>query len=251
MTTLAAQAEKTETGAARGGARRRWLRLIPLLAVGGIALFALVAGRDLLSFAVIEENREQLIAWRDANPAVAATLFALLYVAVVVFSIPGAVWVSIAGGFLFGTWVGTALNVASATTGATLLFLVARSSFGAWLRERAAGWAARAAEGIERDQVSYLLLVRLVPAMPFFVANLIPAFFRVRPWTFVWTTFAGIIPAAIVFTSFGAGIGELLDRGERPDLGELFAPEFVLPLAGLMLLALLPAVLRRLRARRH
>jgi len=228
----------------------RWTRFLPLalIAAGGLTAF-LLAG-DKMDFQTIAEHRDTLIAWRDDNALMAALTFVAVYVGVVLFSVPGALWVSITGGFLFGTALGTALNVVSATTGATLLFLIARSSLGTFLRARAAGWVARAAESIERNQISFLLMMRLAPGMPFFVVNLIPAFFRVSLPTYVWTTFAGIIPAAIVYTSFGAGIGELIDRGEVPDLSVFRDPKMVLPLVGLMLLSLVPIVVRRLRARR-
>jgi len=230
---------------------RPWMRFLPLAAIAAVGIAAFAIAGDALDFGTLAQHREALIAWRDANAAGAALTFMAAYVVVVVFSIPGALWISITGGFLFGTVAGTALNVVSATIGATLLFLVARSSLGGWLRDRAAGWVERAASSIERDQVSFLLAMRLAPAMPFFVVNLIPAFFRVSLFTYVWTTFAGIIPAAIVYTSLGAGIGEILDRGETPDVSVFRDPVVTLPLVGLMLISLVPAVVRRLRARRR
>jgi uncharacterized membrane protein YdjX (TVP38/TMEM64 family) len=228
---------------------KRWTRFLPLalVAAGGVTAF-LLAG-DKLDFQTIAEHRDSLIGWRDETAVLAALTFVAVYVGVVLFSVPGALWVSITGGFLFGTALGTVLNVVSATTGATLLFLIARSSLGALLRDRAAGWVDRAAQSIERNQISFLLMMRLAPGMPFFVVNLIPAFFRVSLPTYVWTTFVGIIPAAIVYTSFGAGIGEVIDRGEVPDMTVFRDPEIVLPLLGLMLLSLVPLVVRRLRAR--
>ena len=221
------------------------LLLVIALALAGIAGFWMFGDR--LGFHTLAERRGDLIAWRDANYAMAVAVFIGVYIASVVFSIPGAIWISITGGFLFGTVLGTVYNVTAATTGATLLFLIARSSLGAWLRSKAEGWVARVAEGFERDQVSFLLAMRLAPGMPFFVANLIPAFFRVGVVTYVWTTFAGIIPAAIVYTSLGAGIGEVIDRGEMPDLSIFADPMVYGPLLGLMAISLVPVVLKRLR----
>lgn len=246
---LSSERARSRDAAALPGASR-WMRFLPLgaIALGGAAAFSLFG--DYLGFDTLAAQRGSLIAWRDAHPALAALAFIGVYVAVVVFSIPGALWVSITGGFLFGTVLGTTLNVVSATLGATTLFVIARSSLGAWLRAKAEGWVERAAESIEQNQISFLLAMRLAPYMPFFVANLIPAFFRVRLVTYVWTTFFGIIPAAIVYTSFGAGLGEIIDRGEVPDLAVFRDPTVIGPLLGLMVLALVPVVVKRLRGRK-
>lgn len=232
-----------------GAGRPLWKRLLPLAVVLAVGVAGFAMFGDRLGFQALADSRGDLIAWRDGNFALAAASFIGVYLAVVVFSIPGAIWVSITGGFLFGTVLGTVFNVAAATAGATILFLIARSSLGAWLRDKAAGWVERAARGLERDQISYLLAMRLAPGMPFFVANLIPAFFRVGAVTFVWTTFVGIIPAAIVYTSIGAGIGEVIDRGEVPNLSVFADPMVYGPLLGLMLVSLIPVALKRLRGR--
>jgi uncharacterized membrane protein YdjX (TVP38/TMEM64 family) len=104
--------------------------------------------------------------------------------------------------------------------------------------------------GFREGEASYLLVMRLVPAVPFFVANVAPAFLGARLSTFVWTTFLGIVPGTVVFISVGAGLGEQLERGERPDLGVIFEPHILGPLLGLAALAALPLVLKRLGLRR-
>jgi uncharacterized membrane protein YdjX (TVP38/TMEM64 family) len=92
-----------------------------------------------------------------------------------------------------------------------------------------------------------LLTMRLIPVVPFFVANLIPAFVGVPLWRFAVTTFLGIIPGAVVYTSVGAGLGEVFARGETPDLGIIFAPHVLFPILGLAALAALPMVLKLLK----
>ena len=119
---------------------------------------------------------------------------------------------------------------------------------------RDSGWIARMEKGFQEGEVSYLLIMRLVPAMPFFIANLAPAFLGARTWTFVWTTFVGIIPGTVVYISVGAGLGEQLARGEAPDLGVIFQPHVLGPLLGLAVLAALPVALKKfgiLKRRTH
>jgi len=104
--------------------------------------------------------------------------------------------------------------------------------------------------GIDDNQWSMLFLIRLVPAVPFFLANLLPSVFGVSLWRFAVSTFLGIIPGAIVYTSVGAGLGEVFARGETPDLGVIFEPHILLPILGLCALAALPIVLKALRGRK-
>ena len=99
-------------------------------------------------------------------------------------------------------------------------------------------------------QVSYLLIMRLIPVVPFFAANLAPAFLGARTWTFLWTTLVGIIPGTVVYISIGAGLGEQLSRGVAPDLGVIFEWHILGPLLGLALLAALPLILKAVGFRR-
>ena len=93
--------------------------------------------------------------------------------------------------------------------------------------------------------------MRLVPAVPFFVANLVPALVGVRFANFALTTVLGIIPRAIVFTWIGVGLGEVFDRGESPDLSLLWEPQIIGPILGLAALAALPIVIKAIRGRRN
>jgi len=95
-----------------------------------------------------------------------------------------------------------------------------------------------------------LFIIRLVPAVPFFLANLIPSFLEVPLHRFVVSTFLGIIPGTVVYTSVGAGLGEVFARGETPDLGIIFEPHILLPILGLAALAFLPVVIKALRGKK-
>jgi len=232
----------------RGPGLGRYALVAAIVAL--VATVAYFAGQY-LGFETLAENYVALTEWRDQNWALSIGAFFLVYVAAVAFSVPGAVWLTLLGGFLFGTVLGSGLVVTAATTGAVLVFLVARTALGEILRTRAQGWLSRMEKGFREGEISYLLIMRLVPAIPFFVANLVPAFLGARLWTFLWTTFVGIMPGTIVYISIGAGLGEQLSRGEAPDLGVIFEPHVLGPLLGLALLAALPLILKRLGVRRR
>ena len=235
----------SDTSTHRKPAIQRHIPLVVILAVALVGAFTL---RDYLSFETLASNRDALVAYRDANLFLAAALFVLAYIVIVAFSLPGATIATLTGGFLFGTVLGTFFNVFGATIGATLIFLAARHGFGDTLAARmetSEGTVKKIKDGIDANQWSMLFIIRLVPAVPFFVANLVPAFVNVPLHRYVISTFLGIIPGALVFTSVGAGLGAVFERGETPDLSIIFEPHILLPILGLALLALLPIVVKQ------
>ena len=232
------------------GARGPWLRRLPLLAILGTAVLGAVFLRDQLSFEALAQNRDSLLAFRDAHYLPTVVIFVTAYVAIVALSLPGGTVATLTGGFLFGLFPGVFFNVLGATVGAILIFLAARSSFGSRFADRlnrSGGATAKLMAGLRENEWSVLFLMRLVPAVPFVLANLIPAFTGTRLSVYAVTTFMGIVPAALVFTSVGAGLGEVFAKGETPDLGILFTPPVLFPILGLALLAMLPMVIRAMR----
>lgn len=226
------------------------LRHLPLVLILSVAVIGAVAFRDVLSFDALARHREALLAFRDANYALASLGFILSYTLIVAFSVPGATIATLAGGFLFGVFPGVGFNVLGATLGAMAVFLAARAGLGADVAERMqtrGGAAARLQGALQENQWSALLTMRLVPVVPFFLANLIPAFAGIRLWPFAVTTALGIIPGALVFTSVGAGLGEVFAKGETPDLSIIFSAPVLGPLLGLAALSALPMVLKALK----
>jgi uncharacterized membrane protein YdjX (TVP38/TMEM64 family) len=232
--------------AGTGGASAMGLRrLVPLVLLVLLALAIYGTGlHRFFTFEALSEHRGWLTA-RVAELGLWAPLaFIGVYAIVTAVSIPGALFLSVLGGFLFGTALGSVCDLVGATTGGTTVFLIARSSFGDALRRRAGPFMRRVEAGFRDNAASYLLVLRLVPLFPFWLVNLVPAFFGVRLGTFVLCTFIGMIPAAVIYAGIGAGLGGMLDRGEAPDLGAIFEPHVLIPLLGLALLATTPALHR-------
>lgn len=228
-------------------------RRLPLIVIVIVALTGAYFLRDILTFETLRDNREALIAFRDANYLLTVTAFILAYVVIVAFSLPGATIATLTGGFLFATFPGALFNITGATLGAIGIFLAARWGFGEQLAKRlegADGTVRKIKDGIDENQWSMLFLIRLVPAVPFFLANLIPSFLEVPLYRFAVSTFFGIMPGAIVYTSVGAGLGEVFARGETPNLGIIFEPQILLPILGLCALAVLPIIMKAVRGRK-
>jgi uncharacterized membrane protein YdjX (TVP38/TMEM64 family)/thioredoxin reductase len=221
--------------------RRLWIALAAVALVLGLRAAGLA---EFLSLETLARYRTTLTGLVAANWLLAAGLFVLGYTAAVALSVPGAVWLTLTGGFLFGAVAGTALTVVAATIGATLVFLLARRIFGADALDRLGPRAQRIAEGIRRDAVPYLLVLRLVP-VPFFLVNLVPAFCGVRVGIFAATTLVGIIPATAVFSLAGAGLGGVLDAGGRFEIGQVLTPQILGAMLGLAALSLLAIPLKR------
>jgi uncharacterized membrane protein YdjX (TVP38/TMEM64 family) len=201
---------KTEK-ASRG--LRRWLSLLAL-----IALMALVFGlgwHKYLTLKIVGLNYDALQSYIAHNLAVALVLYVLVYIAVVALSLPGGLVMTLTGGLLFGWRLGTPAAVIAATSGATILFLAVKTSFGESLAAKACPWIGKLQDGFREHALSYLLFLRLVPAFPFCVVNLAPALLGVPLRTFVLGTFLGIIPATTAFTVAGAGLGSVIDAQNR------------------------------------
>ncbi|MFV1494108.1 VTT domain-containing protein [Phaeobacter sp. JH18-32] len=225
-------------------------RFLPLAVVLVVAVIGAMTLGDYLTFETLRDNRVALMAFRDENYLGLVGLFVLAYVTIVVFSLPGAAVASVTGGFLFGLVAGTLFNVLAATIGAVGIFLAARWGLGAMLTHRleaAEGRVRILKQALRENEIEVLLLLRLVPAVPFFVANLLPALVGVKLVNFLWTTAVGIIPGAIVFTWIGVGLGAVFDRGGTPDLSLLWEPFVIGPILGLCVLAALPMLLKKRR----
>lgn len=229
------------------------LRYAPLAAIIVAACAGYFTLGEYLSFDTLNDNREQLLALRDNHFVLFALAFIGIYFTVVAFSLPGAAVISVTGGFMFGLALGTVFNVASASLGACSIFLAARWGLGEALSSRMAtseGTMKKMKDGLHENEISVLFLMRLVPIVPFFMANMLPALVGVRFFNFAWTTVLGIIPGTLVFTWIGVGLGEVFDRGERPDLSLLWEPQVIAPILGLCVLAALPIVIKAIRGKR-
>ena len=228
-------------------------RALPLVIVLSCAALGWWLFGDFLSFEALAANRERLLALRDAHYTLTVLAFVATYTLIVALSLPGASIATLTGGFLFATFPGALFNIIAATLGACTIFLVARSSIGAGIAARlegSEGAVKRIKAGLDDNQWSMLFLIRLVPAVPFVIANLVPAFLGVPLYRYAISTFFGIMPGAIVYTSIGAGLSEVFARGAAPDLGLLFTPAILWPILGLCALALLPVILKLLRGDR-
>ncbi len=254
------------TGAAepgQDGEKPAWRRYLPLAVLALAMAGAYAAGlHRYLNIDAVLEHREQLQQSVAANRPVALLAFAGVYILTVALSFPGAALLTLLGGFLFGGLLGGAVIVVSATLGAIVVFMVARSAFGEALQRKAGPALARILAGFKSDAASYLLFLRLVPAFPFWLVNLAAALGGVSLPVFAWTTLIGIVPGTMAFALAGAGLDSVIaaqqsaraachaaGRGECAsglDLKAILTPELLVAFALLGCVALIPVIWRRI-----
>ncbi|MGB8822945.1 MAG: TVP38/TMEM64 family protein [Pseudolabrys sp.] len=240
-------------------------RILPLVATVVLAGAAYIASGGGVSLESLVRHRAAIDDFVASHRMLAIFVYVGIYITVVAVSLPGAALLTLTGGFLFGIAVGASAAVISATVGATLIFLVARTALGEPLLRRAGPRATQLARGFREDAFSYLLFLRLVPAFPFFLVNLVPAFAGVRLGPFVAATAIGIIPGAIVFALAGAGLDSIIAAQKNSydqciaakgadcrlvfEPADVLTPQLIAALVALGLLALMPVAVKFWRTR--
>ena len=243
----------------------RWLPLIVLIGLMAVAFS--MGWHKYLSFKTVGLNYEALRSFIADNLVVSLLLYGLIYIVVVALSLPGGLILTVSGGLLFGWALGAPTTIIAATIGATILFLIAKTSFGEGLADKAGPWLAKLRDGFQENALSYLLFLRLVPAFPFFVVNLAPALLGVPLKTYVLGTLFGIIPGTLAYSVAGAGLGSVVEaqnatykaclatksEAECPytiDTSALITPELIAAFVLLGIVALIPVFMNKWKARK-
>jgi uncharacterized membrane protein YdjX (TVP38/TMEM64 family) len=227
-------------------------RFLPLLLLAlGLALFLILDLGRYFELAVLRDQQAGLRRWMEHHPVLAVAAYLAFYTLTVAFSLPVASLVTLAGGFLFGPWLGTLWTALGATLGATAVFLAARAALGdhlaAFLRHRAGTRLAALEYELRHNGFHYLLFLRLVPVFPFWLVNIAPAFFGIPLRTYVATTALGILPGTFVFAYLGHGLDTTLEQSGSVAVADLLSLEILIALTLLALLSLLPVWLKRRR----
>ncbi len=242
--------------------RPLWKRCLPFVIIGALLLFAWNRGwLDYFTVSHLIAHREYLGQLVSAHYPVTVVSFIAIYAILVGVSFPGASYLTIMGGLLFGGILGGFLSVIGATAGAVIIFLVARSSFGDFLQARAGPFVARMVDGFNKDAFQYLLTIRLTPVFPFWVVNIVPALLNMRLGPYTLATFLGIIPGGLAYAYIGAGLDSIIMAQEKAnpgcadagtcsiDVKALVTKEIIIALAALAVISILPLVIRKLRSK--
>ena len=231
---------------------KRWRSFIPL-----IVLIAI--GIALLSTGQFNRFRPETLATEQANlkaqiamhPAIASLIHVSVVTLAISTGIPGAIVLILAGGMLFGTVWGTILSCLGVTLGALALYLASRHAFGDHQHgEAAPGLVGRLREGYLAHPVSYTFFLRLVPFFPFGGVTVGLAWLRCPIWLFLAATAVGGSVMTGIETALGAGLARNIGEKHAVSFSLFDDPHVYVPLIGMGLLALLPILIGKLRAKK-
>jgi uncharacterized membrane protein YdjX (TVP38/TMEM64 family) len=150
-------------------------------------------------------------------------------------------------GFLFGAVYGFIYAMVCSIVGAMLFFLIVKAALADWLLEKWGDKLQHFEEGFQENAFHYILTMRLVPVLPFFVVNIASAILGVRLSSFLAATFLGIIPATGIYVSLGQGLGKIFDHHKMPSKEILFQPHIFMPLMLLALFAIIPVLYKKMK----
>jgi len=250
-------------------------RFLPLIIVGILlAAFFLTGANEYFTLRALADSRDAVKAFVEDNLLIAALGYLALYAVLVAISFPGASILTIMAGFFFGQILGGMVAWAGATVGATVIFLIVQTSLGTALAERAGGFVERLRKGFRDDALSYMFFLRLVPAFPFWVVNIVPGVLGVPLRTYVLATAVGILPGSFAYAFIGGGLDSIIvsaredaafqscvareEAGEIApgscsldvNFGDFVTQELIIALVALGLVALIPVVYRRVARRK-
>jgi dihydrolipoamide dehydrogenase len=175
--------------------------------------------------------------WVDENALTASLAYLGLYILVAGLSLPGAAGITVLGGAVFGLWLGVLLVSFASSIGATLAFLLSRTLFADAVNAKFGNYLAKINEGVDKEGAFYLFTLRLIPAVPFFVVNIVFGLTKIKTWTFYWVSQLGMFAGTIIFVNAGAQLGAV----EELSVAGVLTPSI---LGAFVLLAIFPYIVR-------
>jgi len=221
-------------------------RLIPIILLClGFSLFFVLDLHQYLSFATLRNQHTSLHAWKQQHYILATLLYIAIYSLATAISIPGSLILTITGGFLFGLLAGTIYTIIGANMGASCIFLATKFAFSDWMMRKIGTKFQQVKRGFNKNSISYLLFLRLVPIFPFWLINIISGLLGIPFKIFIITTMIGILPGTFVYVSVGNGLNKMIANQTTPNVMIIFQPHILLPILGLAILSLVPIIYKR------
>lgn len=200
--------------------------------------------RDQLGISSLAQREASLRSWTVGHPWLSSCIAFVLYVAVTGLSIPGASAMTLVIGWLFGFWRGLLIVSFASTMGATLACGLSRYLLRDSIQRRFGPKLEPMQQAVREDGAFYLLTLRLIPAVPFFVVNAVMGLTSIRLITFWWISQLGMLPGTAVYVYAGSAVPKLQDLADRGVLAILSPAQFTRILVAFCLLGLLPLVIR-------
>ena len=187
----------------------------------------------------LKSSKDKLNVYYQDNPLIVLGTYFVIYLASTAFSLPGAAVLSLAGGALFGLTAGTLVVSFASTIGATLAMLIARVLLRDWVKNRFASQMTTINSGMLKEGAFYLFTLRLLPAVPFFVINLVMGLTPLRTVTFFWVSQLGMLPATLVYVNAGSELGKI------QTIDDILSPSLII---SYVLLGIFPLLVKKILA---
>ncbi len=222
--------------------KRAWIVLLVGLIISCFFMFDL--GR-FLSFEALKESHDDLHQVYQQQPLLVIGIYSLIYIVMAALSFPGATVLTLAGGAMFGVWIGVPVVLLSATIGATLAFWMARYLLRDFVQRRFGERLETINKGLARDGAFYLFSLRLAPVFPFFLINLLMGLTTLPSSTYFWVSLAGMLAGTAVYVNAGTQLAAITG------LSDIMSPALVISLTVLALFPWLTRwVIERVKTRR-
>jgi uncharacterized membrane protein YdjX (TVP38/TMEM64 family) len=205
---------------------------------------------DILSFQMLAQRYVEIKTLVNDSRFISMVAFAGVYCAAVALSLPIALLLTLTGAALFGWWGALAIWI-GATTGALCVFVAVRFFLHDWAETRLAGMVGRVRTEFQANPFQWALSMRLIPLIPFWMANALPALLGMSATAFVLSTAIGILPGTLVYVGLGVGFDQIFSRGEVPDLSVFKSPEVIGPLLALGIMSVISTLVTRYKQRKN
>jgi uncharacterized membrane protein YdjX (TVP38/TMEM64 family) len=204
---------------------------------------------DYLNYVTLKKYHLQLVSYVDSHFTLTVIVFSLAYILIVVTSIPGATILTLVGGLFFGSILGTTIVVISATIGATLLMIAIKLAFGEFVARKIGAKVKFMENNFKHNAFFYLLSMRFLPLVPFFLLNLAAGLFNMEISQFFIATFIGIIPGSFVYVNIGANLNNVFNQpGDNFHLASFITPNIIIAFSLLAILSLIPLIIKKARS---
>jgi uncharacterized membrane protein YdjX (TVP38/TMEM64 family) len=219
-------------------------KLIQRIAIVGtiiviIVLFKVLGLGQYLTLDYLKSSQEKFAILYNNNQVAVIAVYMLIYIAVTALSLPGAAVMTLAGGAMFGFWVGFIVVSFASTIGATLACFVARFLLRDWVQNKFGDKLTAINEGIAKEGAFYLFSLRLVPIFPFFIINLVLGLTNMNLLTFYWVSQVGMLPGTMVFVNAGKELAKI------DSLSGILSPGLIL---SFVILGIFPITVKKLLA---
>ena len=201
--------------------------------------------RDFFELKTLFINLENIQNYISNNFLFSFLIFTFSYCLLIICNFPIASLLSLIGGFLYGTWIGGIGIIVGGTIGSFIVFLLAKLFFHDYISKKLLQRYSFITQYFQKNELELMLLIRLVPGIPFFAQNLILAGLGAKRLKFFFTTLLGLSPWAIIFASIGRGLEEIFIEGQSLSFALIAKPEYLIPISIIIVLAIFILIFKK------